>query len=220
MALANAGWAIPTLQLDIPNGVYNTVDETTYATTPNFTLRALLNSTSYSGTYYISAAIVPNLGPSSPPPNVGSFTINGTTYTTANMTWGTPPINVADNLNGGGPGNLGAHDVFPTYYLELAFNFDATHTVGAYNTADGTTSPGSLFYHDFSIAVGNLLPGYALHFDLYDERIKSGNWTLDDFAPFSHDAQSGAVPDGGLTLAMLGFGLTGLGALRRTFSRA
>jgi hypothetical protein len=39
---------------------------------------------------------------------------------------------------------------------------------------------------------------------------------VDDFAPFSHDAQSGSsVPDGGSTLALLGLALLGASTLSR-----
>src|SRR5207253_3766163 len=123
-------------------------------------------------TFYISAAIVPGLAQSSPPPNIGSFTIDGVTITTATMNWGTPPVDVVDNQNGGGPGNLGSHSIYPTYYAEVSFTFDAAHHVPAYNTADGTTANGDLFYHDFNVDVSGLLAGYAVHFDLYDEAVK------------------------------------------------
>ena len=54
---------------------------------------------------------------------------------------------------------------------------------------------------------------------IYDEAIKNGDFTVDDFAPFSHDAQSGgsSVPDGGVTLGLLGLGLLGTKAICRSF---
>jgi hypothetical protein len=218
---ASLGWALPTLQLDIPGGTYNTVDETTYSNGPVFTLRALLNVGSQ-GTldtarlYYISAAIEPMLSQTNPPPNVGSFKIGTVSYTSGSLTFGKPPLNVPDTSSG----NLAPHDAFPTYFAELGFQFDSAHTVGAYNTADGTTAPGLLYYYDFSVDVTNLLSGESLHFDLYNEKVKKGAYAVGDFAPFSHDAQSGhQVPDGGATVAMLGFALVGMGALRRIFFR-
>jgi hypothetical protein len=63
----------------------------------------------------------------------------------------------------------------------------------------------------------------VLHFDLYNTTVKNnGNITVDDFAPFSHDAQSGPglpptnvdVPEPS-TIAILGLGLLGIGLARR-----
>jgi hypothetical protein len=123
-----ATYALPTLQLDIPGGYYNKSDQTTYATSSHFSLVALLNGTlDTSRTYYISAAIEPRLDYSSPAPNVGSFSLNGTTFTAGNMNWGKPPANILDSMQG----NLATHDEYPTYYAEFAFHFDGTHTVPA-----------------------------------------------------------------------------------------
>lgn len=228
--------ALPNLQLDILNGTYNTTDETTYATAPQFTLRALLsnppkNASGMTEQYYISAAFEPLLNQTNPAPNVGTFTFGpaggtSTTYSTSSVGvyYGKPPVNVADTS----PGNLATHGEFPTYYAEIPFFFDSSKTVGAYNTADGTTASGTLYYKDFTVNVSGLLkPTYSIHFDLYDETVKQAakngttTYTVDDFAPFSHDAQSGptTVPDGGATLIMLGMGLTGLVGVRRFFRR-
>lgn len=229
LALAGASslWAVPTLQLDILGGVYNTTTETTVATSPSFTLRALdMNGSSTSAptaTYFISAAIEPLLSSSSSVPNFGSVVINGTTYSsTVNSSswhWGSPPLNVPDSSSGTGPGNLASHGEFPTWYLELAFTFDNSHKVSAYNTADHTSALGSLWYHDFSVNVIGLLPQYTVHFDLYDEAVKKGVYTVDDFAPFSHDAESGGggnqVPDSGATLVLLGLSFVLLAVVRK-----
>lgn len=231
--------ALPNLQLDILNGTYNTTDETTYATAPQFTLRALLNnpplnSSGLTEKYYISAAFEPLLSQSDPAPNVGTFTFGpaggtSTTYSTSSsgIYYGKPPVDVADTSSG----NLAPHGEFPTYYAEIPFYFDSSKTVGAYNTADGTTANGTLYYSDFNVNVSGLLsPSYSIHFDLYDETVKKASkdstitYTVDDFAPFSHDAQSGpttvpSVPDGGATVLLLGMGLTGLVAARRFLRR-
>lgn len=217
--------AVPTLQLDIVHGEYNRTDETTYATTPQFTLRALLKSSAgTSGTYYISAAIQPLLDQTNPPPNVGTFSVDGKAFATSAMNYGMPPVDVTDT----GSGNLPRHGEFPTYYAEIPFTFDALHTVGAYNTQDGGPSSGILYYHDFAIDVTGLLAGNSIHFDLYDEKLKTvgggsraagvASYSIDDFAPFSHDAQSGPtnnVPDAETTLILLGMALAGLAATRR-----
>lgn len=214
LSSVTAGYAVPTLQLDVPGGTYNTTDQTTYATTPQFSLVALLNGTlDTSATYYISAAIEPKLDLSTPPPNVGSFTIGGVTYSTANMYWGEPPANVLDTSSG----NLPTHDQFPTYYAEIAFHFDGTTTVPSYDTQTGESAKGSLYTYSLLVDTSALLAGYSVHFDLYDEAVQkhTGDYTVDDFAPFSHDAQSGTntenrVPDSGSTYLLLGVGLVGI----------
>ncbi|HEX2655787.1 MAG TPA: choice-of-anchor N protein [Xanthobacteraceae bacterium] len=195
--------AIPALQLDISGGVYDTVDETTFATSPVFTLRALLRDNQpFNNPYYISAAISPQLA-ELPIPDIGSFTFAGTTYTGAALHWGTPPSNVPDNQ----PGDLAPHSVFPTYYFEYAFDFTGAPVMAAYNTATGATANGQVYYRDFTVDITQLLPGYSVHFDLYDERVRRGTYTVDDFAPFSHDASSGTntrVPDSGSSLILVG----------------
>jgi hypothetical protein len=211
--------ALPTLQLDIPGGTYNTSDETTYSTSSHFDLVALLcGNLDPTRTYYISAALEPKLALSTPPPNIGSFTMGGVTYSPANMYWGKPPANVLDTV----PGNLATHDEFPTYYAEFAFKFDAANTTPAYNTQTGDTASGTLYTYSLSVDTSPLLPGYSVHFDLYDEAVqrRTGNYTLDDFAPFSHDAQSTTnsvhVPDSGSTCVLMGLGVFGLIVVART----
>ncbi len=208
---ARSAWAIPTLQLDIVGGIYNTTTETTVATGPIFTLRALLNTTSpnFSRVYSISAAIEPQLA-QLPVPNFGNFTVDGVLFSATNNTqWGRPPVDVLDTSSG----NLPMHGMFPTYYGEIDFTFDSAHTVASYNTADHTSSPGTLYYHDFVINATGLLNPYDVHFDLYDEAVKKGVATMDDFAPFSHDAESGhynQVPDSSATMVLVGLGLGAL----------
>jgi hypothetical protein len=225
--------ALPLLQLDIGGGTYvGGSEESTIANASVFNLYALYDGSRGapgSGTYYISAAISPRQDLSTPPPNVGSFTINGVEYSTANMNYGIPPLQVIDGMPG--VQDLGRHDVYPTYYAEVAFTFGGSQSAG-YNTAtdpgDPLSHPGTgLFYQQFLIDVSSLLSAYSIHFDLYDTAIKRkiGSYTLDDFAPFSHDAQSGSgghhdqVPDGGTTVALLGLAFAGLGAGRRFLSR-
>ena len=233
---ANVGWALPTLQLDIAPGVYNTSDGTTYATSPQFTVLALYNHSVVLPTpFYLSAAIAPMQANLTPPPDIGKFTIrspDGTTYpektyTESDLKWGDPPVNVIDNANGTGPNNLPPHAIFPTYYLEIPFYFDSSKQLGAYNTQTGDPSPpGILYYQDFVVDVSGLLPGLSVHFDLFDEAIKifkkgGTKYLVDDFAPFSHDAQSGPppVPDAGATAGLLGLGMLMVRLLRRQNER-
>ena len=208
-------WAIPTLQLDTVPGTWDPITQTTIATANPFTLRALIDASSVDITrnFYISAAIIPNPGVT-PLPNFGSFTINGTTYSSSSgMQYGTPPVNAAIK-------NLPAHSIFPTWYAERIFSAVGSSTIAAYNTQDGSSgAPGSVLnYVDFEVNISGLLGStYAVHFDLYTYDLIGNPLKIDEFAPFSHDAQSGGntVPDGGSTAMLLGVAVMGLGALQR-----
>jgi hypothetical protein len=227
--LAVVGWALPSLQLDITNSTayYDSGSESTVSGAANFTLRALFKGEiKATEIWYISAAISPRLDYSNPAPNFGSYTVNGTTYTAANMYYGTPPV--SDLLeNDGGGDSLAKHDHFPSYFSEHAFKFTTAQTVPAYNVQTNSTSPGVLYYVDFNIDVTGLTGIYELHFDLYTDKVKKQfGWTIDDFAPFSKDAESGgydkhvSVPDSGSTLILLGLSLLSLGLIgRRAFRR-
>ena len=219
LLLTSSLWAVPSLQLDIEGGVYvGGTDETTYSNGPVFNLLALGLAPDPLETYFISAAIVPKQ-PSTIPP-FGSFTIDGVPYNNGNMLWGTPPV---DNPNTNP--HLGGHGIYDTAFAEIAFSFVGTPLVPSYNTQDGSLKPGEfLNQKTFAVDVTGLIPGYAVHFDLYtkDFKNRTSTFIIGDFAPFSHDAQSGksgnGVPDGGATIMLLGSALACLGALRRRFA--
>lgn len=226
MNLASVGFALPALQLDIVNSPSYYDDtlgvESTISGSATFTLRALLSKPIEADEiWYISAAIAPRLDETFPAPDFGSFTIDGTTYSSANMYYGTPPVSVL--LDDGDGKSLPTHDAFPTYFAEVAFKFDDATTVPAYNVQYDVPTSGSLYYVDFQIDVTGLTGIYEAHFDLYTDAFKKGDWSLDQKAPFSHDAESGgytSVPDSGSTLILLGLSLLGLAAYRRRAMKA
>lgn len=209
-------FAVPTLQLDIPGGAYNTTDSTTYSTSSHFTLVALLNGTlDVDRTYYISAVIEPKISLSEPAPNFGSFSLNGQTFSLDNMHAGSPPLGASKTIS--------PHDDYPSYFTEFQFHFDGTHTVGAYDVQTDKTANGSLYVYSLAVDTSPLAAGYSVHFDLYD--IKMGkDISIDDIAPFSHDAQSmttppqqqtNRVPDSGTTWVLLVVGLIGVATVPR-----
>jgi hypothetical protein len=227
LAFASSSFALPSLQLDINPGTYDNVTQTTVATTSQFTLRAFGQGVTLASPYYISMAVVDASGNAVGPANVGlgSFVFNGETIdVTGDMSFGNPPLEAAIAHD---PGDLAPHGIFPTFFAERSFMFSAGNTIAAYNVQGDVPTAGSMFFADFAVDVANLATGYAIHFDLYSEeagRCGAGTGScadidVDDFAPFSHDAQSGdprvppnEVPEPG-SLALLGLGA--LAAARR-----
>lgn len=219
------GLAVPTLQLDIAGGTYDSTTGTIVATSNIITLYAYLSPNAknlLSDTYYISAAIAPKVDKAGA--DIGSFTFNGNTINaTGDMTYGVPPLEDIAKLQGWDSGDLPKHGIFPTYFSEFEFQFSDANQISKYNTQDRAingdlipTDGTGMYYAAFTIDTSLLDPNYVLHFDLYNTKLKGLDVDVTQFAPFSHDAQSAAVPEPS-TVLLLGSGLVGLWASRRFF---
>ena len=234
----SSAYAIPTLQLDIEGGTYDSTTQTIIAPGNPFTLYALLipnlknTLTDY---YYISAAIVPKL--TQPGGTLGTFSLNGdditkfpgngygTVAVTGEMVYGVPPLETIVTLQGWDKGDLPRHGIYETYFAEFEFQFNSNQ-ISPYNTQDRAISGGliptsgnGMYYVTFNVDTANLVAGYEIHFDLYNTKLKSGvDIDVTQFAPFSHDAEGRKVTEPS-TLLLLGSGLLGLGLLGRKIKR-
>ncbi len=174
LLMSGSSSAIPDLQLDILNGTYDHHSETVIATSDPFTLYAYLLDSSTTGTYYISAAVTPKVGPNGA--NLGSFTFDSVPINvTAGMVYGNPPLETYETQLKD-PGDLASHGIFPTYFIQFAFQFNPNNKADAYNTEDHpgqgpTPDPnGKMYYESFSVDTSNLADNYFIHFDLYSTK--------------------------------------------------
>jgi hypothetical protein len=204
---ATPGFAVPTLQVDIFGGTYDPTTETTVTSDKTFTVRAWLTPGNdpdlISEWYYLSVAVAPKVADTFNPTG-SSFEIDGDTINvTEEMSFGVPPLEAAVEHDAQ---DLGKHSIFETFFAEFEFKFDPLSQYATVNVQDdpGTAlaSGTGSYVIEFEIDATNLSGSVdgqpiGLHFDLYSSKVKDGDTDVDDFAPFSHDAEYRPPTGGG-----------------------
>lgn len=211
--------AIPTLQLYIEGATYDTSTETWMANfTSGDTLRlwAIGNVGQVGTISNVRLAVAYDTG-STP-------TIAITPTTTSLVADPSIPGPVGSTRTGSGTqptlsdgSFLPPHDIYGpgTDWVDYLLG-DFTLTDSPIGDFNGALPFPSLFPSTGQVSVYDITVSGVddIHFDLYDN-IVSGNHVKVKFAPFSHDAGGNGVPDGGMTVALLGMGVCSLLAVSR-----
>ncbi len=214
----------PFLQLEIKNGVYDNVTQSTVATSKAFTLYAYLTpiaggsvslATLLDTTYYITAALTPKVAVGA---DLGTFSFNSNVVrATQDMVYGNPPFEPNNPYPGETTGDLVRSDIYNTYFKEFSFKFKpwssttkcnspGVNCATAYDVVNSPsiTAPtdynggtdGQMYYMEFAVDTSNLNPNYQLNFDLYSTKEGSSSKDRDIkyLAAANYDARSKTMP--------------------------
>jgi len=212
LLIGSPAFAVPTLQLFISGATYDWGTQTWVTTSGSFDLY-VVSANSSKTDVIVSLALAPTDNPADV-----SVNFAGTDIHTGDWVFGYSPLENDPTQWDGGNDDLPRHGIFPTWFSEM-------HT-GAYNRSSwvGDVQPdaygnfwnpanGSGQAHargqvkHFHVTTGGVFT--FVHFDAYT---LNSDGTINQFAPFSHDAEAGYVPEPG-TAALFSTGLMALGAI-------
>lgn len=239
--LATPARAVPLLQLYVEGAAYDSATQswaTSFTSGGSITLWAIGNISGEGGKGPISnvrLAVAYDHVPSGGPPVItltptrvsSAYSLFGDANVAPDATWlQTVTSGAVPRLSDGSP--LPAHGEYGpgTAWQEfLLGDFTRPDSYGG-DFMTALPAPSSFLGYQINAYEISITGSDRVHFDLYDS-IQAGNKARAIFAPFSHDATATQtpsftpegsprhVPDGGLTLGLIGLALSGLAAVRR-----
>lgn len=208
LVVSSGAMAVPSLQLYIDGAVYDGDTQTWISYSNDFDLYVIGNG-NLSDVLVSMALSTPEAGD----PSGVTVEVNGTPYNS--WQWGYSPLENDPAIWDGG-GDLPTHGIYPAWYTEFEAG-DFGEVGGIQDVQPPSTWNPTMGY----IPGGNHLGEYKMysisitgdafvHFDAYN---LNPDGTIDQFAPFSHDAGTG-VPEPA-TMLLFGLGLAGAGVVRK-----
>lgn len=216
--LAGTGYAVPTLQLYIPDSDYDPATESWLTYENPFTLQVLGASKNGNITEIKDLALYIAVPDDWLLEEGGSVTVKEEnqvifeeTFETSNTPYGTPTK---------GGKQLPPHGTYPSYYYELGLpdmdmESEPLVTVPNYNPEDDGQDEGIIYEYEIGYSKEKI---FGIHMDVAGTAVKKNGNEQSVFAPFSHNADA-VIPEPS-TLLLLGMGMAIIGLWKRLRRRS